>query len=735
MAMAEDMSVSELKQALIKMRVRCDHCFEKSELLALYKEEVGRERPLPNAGAAATGFASATGAAPAPAPAPPPARPAPTAAAAGGGSYVNGRYVPPPKSGLEAMLGDFDFKTIAMVVIAMWWVWGVANQGGGGMDGVGDDEGEYDERDTSSYINGKVVEVMTHDQFLGALTHHRDNTGLPVVVDFFSHSCGPCRMIAPEYKKLARQFKGKAVFLKVDVNANYETSQAARVRAMPTFQFFQNGKKKHEFSGADSRQLHQIISQMSSKAERHGTYVGVEVTAAALETFYTKHDPEKAGDAAKTAKKFTRKTNKLMTALKDKYEDVPELQPEGTEAEQKKAKRAETKKSGAAGGGGSAASGGGGGKSLSDYDLDALQAEVTRRIGADATGEEEDDDDGTELFLSEEAGTKIGPSSGVEEVTIIGGGPAGLAAAIYAARAGLKPLIVAPAFGGQLLGKGVDVENYPGVVGSEATGRGIVDLMRKQAVAFDTRMLNDAVVNVASPVSEGEPFTVTLNGTQMDGSENTERPLLSRTVIVATGADSRWLGVKGEHDFRGKGVSSCATCDGFLFRDQPVVVVGGGDTAMEDALVLARTSSSVTIVHRRESFRASKVLADRVLSHPKISVVWNSVVEEFVGSSEQLTHVVVKSTADGSTSDIPCVAGFVAIGHIPNTDFVSQLVERDPQGYVKLAEAHSTKTAVAGLFACGDAADKVYRQAITSAGSGAMAALDAERWLSEHKSK
>ena len=143
MAMAEDMSVSELKQALIKMRVRCDHCFEKSELLALYKEEVGRERPLPNAGAAATGFASATGAAPAPAPAPPPARPAPTAAAAGGGSYVNGRYVPPPKSGLEAMLGDFDFKTIAMVVIAIWWVWGVANQGGGGMDGVGDDEGEY----------------------------------------------------------------------------------------------------------------------------------------------------------------------------------------------------------------------------------------------------------------------------------------------------------------------------------------------------------------------------------------------------------------------------------------------------------------------------------------------------------------------------------------------------------------------------------------------------------------
>ena len=167
--------------------------------------------------------------------------------------------------------------------------------------------------------------------------------------------------------------------------------------------------------------------------------------------------------------------------------------------------------------------------------------------------------------MSAEAGVAVGgASSAVEEVVIVGGGPAGLAAAIYAARAGLKPLIVAPAFGGQLLGKGVDVENYPGVVGSEATGRGIVGLMRKQAVAFDTRMLNDAVVDVAAPKTAGGPFTITLNGTQLDGSKNTERALLSRSVIVSTGADSRWLGVKGEHDFRGKGVWSCATCDGFL---------------------------------------------------------------------------------------------------------------------------------------------------------------------------
>jgi hypothetical protein len=266
---------------------------------------------------------------------------------------------------------------------------------------------------------------------------------------------------------------------------------------------------------------------MATKAERHGTYVGVEVTASALESFYTKHDPEKAGDAAKTAKKFARKTNKLMTALRDKYDDVPELQPEGTEAEQKKAKRAAAESSKKSS---SSSSGGGGGKSLSDYDLEALQAEVTRRIADN----DQDEDDGTELFLDEQAAANIGPSSGIEEVTIIGGGPAGLAAAIYAARAGLKPLIVAPAFGGQLLGKGVDVENYPGVVGSEATGRGIVDLMRKQAVAFDTRMLNDAVVKVARPSNEAEPFTITLNGTMLDGSKNTERTMLSRTVIVAT---------------------------------------------------------------------------------------------------------------------------------------------------------------------------------------------------------
>ena len=489
---------------------------------------------------------------------------------------------------------------------------------------------------------------------------------------------------------------------------------------MPTFQFFQSGKKKHEFSGADARQLRQVISQMAAKAESRGTFVGVEVTTASLEAFYAKHDPDKRGDAQKTAKKFARKAAKLMHALREKYDDVPELAPEGAEEESRRPKKARK-----------GDSGGSGGKALSDWELHELQAEVARRSGDGDGGEEGEDEDadGMELFLGEEQAAAIGGA--VEDLVVVGGGPAGLAAAIYAARAGLKPLIVAPAFGGQLLGKGVDVENYPGVVGTVATGRGIVELMRQQAVAFETRMLNDAVIGLSAG-SGSEPFTLTLNGTKADGSENAPRPLQARAVVVATGADSRWLNVKGEHDYRGRGVSSCATCDGFLFRDQEVVVVGGGDTAMEDALVLARTSTAVTIIHRRDSFRASKVLADRAQAHPKIKVVWNAVVEEFVGSAEQLSHVVVKSTVDGSVSQVPAGAAFVAIGHIPNTHFVQDLVERDDQGYISRAEAHSSKTAVPGLFAAGDAADKVYRQAVTSAGSGAMAALDAERWLSEH---
>jgi len=320
-----------------------------------------------------------------------------------------------------------------------------------------------------------------------------------------------------------------------------------------------------------------------------------------------------------------------------------------------------------------------------------------------------------------------GSSSEAEKIVIIGSGPAGLATAVYAARAGLKPVVVAPPFGGQLMGKGVDVENFPGLLGQ--TGPGVVNLMMDQAASFGTEFEEHLVTSVDLTSS---PKRITTNVST----------LLAHTVVVATGADSRWLGVQGEWEFRGGGVSTCATCDGFLFRDKDVVVVGGGDTAMEDALVLARTSSSVTLMHRRDTFAASFAMASRVLKHPKITILWNTTVSEFIGTPasgtegeedhvyQKLTGVVVR-TNDGSgvvTKTIPCAAAFVAIGHVPNTKLFENQLDMGSDGYVHVKTG--TSTSIDGVFAAGDVADHVYRQAITSAGSGAMAALDAERWLS-----
>lgn len=249
-------------------------------------------------------------------------------------------------------------------------------------------------------------------------------------------------------------------------------------------------------------------------------------------------------------------------------------------------------------------------------------------------------------------------------------------------------------------------------------------MMRKQAFGFETRLVDDAVLDVDF---SKRPLELTLN--------KTGGVLKAHTLVIATGADSRWLGAPGEFQYRGGGVSSCATCDGFLFRDQHVVVVGGGDTAMEDALVLARTSSKVTVVHRRDSFRASHVLAERVLNHALIEVKWNCSVKEFVGEKddearEKLTHVVLKNN-NGEEEKIEVGAAFVAIGHDPNTKIFKDKLDMDDAGYLEV-QGRSSKTSVDGVFAAGDVADKVYRQAVTSAGTGAMAALDAERWLSEH---
>lgn len=348
-------------------------------------------------------------------------------------------------------------------------------------------------------------------------------------------------------------------------------------------------------------------------------------------------------------------------------------------------------------------------------------------ISESGDGEEEEEEE-TNPFEEFVPGGYVGRPASLsaekpEAVAIIGGGPAALSAAIYAARAGLKPVVIAPPVGGQLMGKGVDVENYPGLL--DSTGPGIVHLMRKQALQFNTAFDGQTIKSVDLTQ---RPFKLTTN---------TSNTVMAHSVIVATGADSNWLDVPGEYEFRGKGISSCATCDGFLFRDRPVVVIGGGDTAMEDALVLARTSSSVTVIHRRDKFRASRVLQQRVLQHSKITVRWNSQVKEFTAAdtamddgSYPVGHVVLTDTVTGEESSIDCDAAFVAIGHSPNTDFVKGALEMDANNYIKVRPG-SSHTSVEGVFAAGDVHDHVYRQAITSAGSGAMAALDAERWLSE----
>jgi len=314
-----------------------------------------------------------------------------------------------------------------------------------------------------------------------------------------------------------------------------------------------------------------------------------------------------------------------------------------------------------------------------------------------------------------------------EKVVIIGGGPAGMSAAIYAARANLCPLVIAPSVGGQLMSKGVDVENYPGM--PRENGGNIIAVMSKQAQSFSTEVRDDTVLRINA---SSRPFEVYTNH---DGL------VKAQSIIFATGADSRWLHADGEDDFKGHGVSACAACDGFLYRGKRCAVIGGGDSALEEALMLSRICSSVTIVHRRDKFRASAVLQKNVLGHPKVLVKWNTEVLRFVGKVEMmqkeeirsLTHLLLKSTLrpDEAPETLLVEAAFVAVGHDPNTRLLLGQVDMDAQGYV-VTPTRSTQSSVDGIFVAGDVADHIYRQAITSAGSGAMAALDAQRWLSEH---
>ena len=300
-------------------------------------------------------------------------------------------------------------------------------------------------------------------------------------------------------------------------------------------------------------------------------------------------------------------------------------------------------------------------------------------------------------------------------VLIIGSGPAGYTAAIYAARAGLEPVVLAGLVAGGQLMITTDVENYPGYPDA-VTGPAMMEDFQKQAERFGAKIFFEDATRVH--LSE-RPFTV----------ETDDRRFTADAVLVATGASAKWIGLESETRLQNRGVSACATCDGALFKDKPMAVVGGGDTAMEEALFLTRFATTVSVVHRRDRLRASKIMQERALAHAKIEFVWNSVVEEVLGD-DFVTGVRVADVSSGATRELPVEALFVAIGHQPNTDLFQDQLDLDDQGYVLVAPG-TTRTSVEGVFSCGDCADKVYRQAVTAAGTGCMAAIDAERWLAE----
>jgi thioredoxin reductase (NADPH) len=303
---------------------------------------------------------------------------------------------------------------------------------------------------------------------------------------------------------------------------------------------------------------------------------------------------------------------------------------------------------------------------------------------------------------------------------IIGSGPAGLSAAIYGARAGMQPIVVQGLQPGGQLTITTDVENYPGFR-DVIQGPWLMQEMQAQAEHVGTRMMWDTITSVDL---SGSPFRAI-----GDGGDVYEGDVL----VIATGAQAKWLGVPGEQELSGKGVSACATCDGFFYRGKKVVVIGGGNTAVEEALYLTNHSQDVTLIHRRDTLRSEKILQDRLLAHPNIKVLWNKKVDSFVGDplAGGLAAVALTDTVTGEQSQFPTEGAFVAIGHAPSTELFKGKLELDASGYI-VVQPGTPKTAIPGVFACGDVMDHTYRQAVTAAGTGCMAALDAERFLAEH---
>jgi thioredoxin reductase (NADPH) len=298
-------------------------------------------------------------------------------------------------------------------------------------------------------------------------------------------------------------------------------------------------------------------------------------------------------------------------------------------------------------------------------------------------------------------------------IVIVGSGPAGYTAATYAARAEFEPVVVAGLQSGGQLMLTTDVENYPGFP-EGVTGPELMQLFQKQAQRFGAHVVPEDATEIDLA---RRPFRI----------RTAERSFTADALILATGASANWLGLESETRLQNKGVSACATCDGALFRGKPMAVVGGGDTAIEEALFLTRFATQVTLIHRRDELRASKIMQERARANDKVEFLWNSVVEEVLGD-DFVTGVRVRDTQTSETREVPVEALFVAIGHRPNTDLVRGQLALDPVGYIKV-EPGTTRTSVEGVFASGDAMDPVYRQAITAAGTGCMAAIDAERWL------
>jgi thioredoxin reductase (NADPH) len=306
-------------------------------------------------------------------------------------------------------------------------------------------------------------------------------------------------------------------------------------------------------------------------------------------------------------------------------------------------------------------------------------------------------------------------TSSHEKIVVIGAGAAGFTAAIYAARANMKPLIIAGLQPGGQLTITTDVENYPGFA-DVVQGPWLMQQMQAQAENVGARVMYDMVTSLDA---SKRPFEITCDGGNL---------ITADAVILATGASARWLGLESETVFNGRGVSACATCDGFFYRERDVAVVGGGNTAVEEALYLANICSSVTLIHRRDSLRAEQIMQERLLNHPKIKVKWNRVVEEITGDDSGVTGAKLSATNGDADEELAVHGVFVAIGHDPSTAAFSSAVKLDDEGYIEV-ETGTTLTTTQGVFAAGDCVDKIYRQAVTAAGMGCMAALDAERWL------